>query len=320
MMNLFLKYFRIYIFAGLFLCLSLPLSGDDFAEARPRLVHTDELTVVFSRSELELDFRMSYMASEAQIFTAIYEGLFSYHPITMEPVPATVQRWELSEDRRQWTFIIRENARFQNGDPLRAEDFRSSWLSLLESGRDAPYSSLFDIIEGARDFRLGRTRAEDVGIQATGEKTLVVRLNSPAAFFPSMLCHHSFSPMHPSMIESGDWTVPISNGPFLIDSMDENEIVFIKNPHYWDARQVDLNRLTIRFAQNADEAAAMWNSGEARWIHGDVNFGALTDRSGIQVNAMFATFYFYIRSLRNPWDDFRLRRALALALPWDEIR
>ena len=110
--------------------------GPDFAEIRPRATVRDELTVVFSKFDFELDFRKSYFASEAQVFTAIYEGLFSYHPATMEPTPAAASRWEVSEDRRQWTFTIRNNARFWNGDPLRAEDFRASWLSLLEAGDD----------------------------------------------------------------------------------------------------------------------------------------------------------------------------------------
>jgi len=245
---------------------------NDYAEARPEVRQRDELVIAFSKGELELDFRKSYMASEAQIFTAIYEGLFSYNPLTMEPVLAAASRWETSEDKKQWTFTIRENARFQNGDPLRAEDFRAAWLSLLEPEKDSPYSSLFDIIAGARDYRLGKQGPEQVGISCPTEKTLVVRLNSPASFFPSMLCHHSFSPIHPSLVKQEVWKKPISNGPFYIEEIDDDHILLVKNNSYWDARQVDLNRLVIRFTSDGEEAAAMWNSGEARWIHGDVNY------------------------------------------------
>ena len=294
----------------------------DYAESRPRSRVKDELVVSFPGSEMELDSRKSYYASEAQLFTAIYEGLFTYHPLTMSPVPGVASKWETSEDKKQWTFTIRDNAKFQNGDPVRAEDFRAAWLSLLEPGKDAPYSSLFDIIEKARDYRLGNCKAEDVGISAPDDKTLVVRLNSPAAFFPSMLCHHCFSPIHPSMLNEENWEshLPICDGPFYIEEINDEHIVLLKNPNYWDARQVSLNKLTIKFARNGGEAASMWNAGEARWIHGDVTLDALTDRSGIQVNAMFATYYYYIRSARKPWDDFRLRRALTLVLPWDKIR
>jgi peptide/nickel transport system substrate-binding protein/oligopeptide transport system substrate-binding protein len=301
----------------------------DFAETRPPAQDRDELTVVFSRQDMELDFRKSYFASEAQVFTAIYEGLFSYHPFTLEPVAAAADRWELSEDKKQWTFNIRQNARFSNGDTVRAEDFRAAWLSLLEPGKDSPYSSLFDVIEGARDFRNGIiTDPAKVGIYATGLKTLVVKLNSPASFFPAMLCHHSFSPIHPSMLNknswspsgSANWTPPVSNGPFRIETMNYDGIVLLKDNQYWDRARVALNRINIKYIDTAEEATALWNSGGGRWIAGDVDLDTLTDRSGIQVNVMFATHYYYIRSENKPWNDYRIRRAMVLVLPWEEIR
>jgi peptide/nickel transport system substrate-binding protein/oligopeptide transport system substrate-binding protein len=295
----------------------------DYAETRPSPSVRDELTVLFSDGEVELDFRKSYLASEAQLFTALYEGLFTYHPLTMEPVLGAAERYELSEDKKVWTFTLRRNAKYWNGDTLTSEDFRAAWISLLDPSRDSPYSSLFDIIEGARDYRLGRiSDPAKVGVSCPDERTLVVRLNSPAAFFPSMLCHHSFSPIHPSLLNEAAWADkrPLSNGPFYIEEIDEDHIGFVKNENYWDASKVALKKIIVKFTEDGDEAAALWNSGEARWITGDVNIDALTDRSGIAVNAMFATHYYFIRSVAEPWNDHRIRRALSLVLPWDEIR
>jgi peptide/nickel transport system substrate-binding protein/oligopeptide transport system substrate-binding protein len=294
-----------------------------FAEVRPRPVIRDELTVVFYSEGPELDFRKSYVASEAQLFTAIYEGLYSYHPFTMEPLPALAENWDVSEDKKQWTFTIRKDAKFWNGDPVRAEDFKAAWLSLLDPKRESPYSSFFDIIEGAKEYRLGELKdPAKVGIEAPDEKKLLVKLNSPASFFPSMLCHHSFSPIHPSMLDNENWMAapPAGNGPFFISQITENSLVLEKNKHYWDAASVELNKLVFRYTQDENESTLFWNSGEARWISGGVNFDTLTDRSGIQVNALFATHYYFIRSARAPWNDHRLRKALSLAAPWTEIR
>ena len=281
-----------------------------------------ELTVVFSKddNEPEMDFRKSYLASEAQIYTALYEGLFSYDPDTLSPVLAAASAWKLSEDKKTWTFTIRQNARYRNGDTLRAEDFRAAWLSMLDPKEEAPYSSLFDIIEGAKDYRLGKnTDPTDVGIIAEGDKTLIVKLNSTAAFFPSMLCHHSWSPIHPSMLRNGNWSAPVSNGPFYITGQTEKTIVLTKNNYYWDAEKVALKEITIYFAEDGEEASAMWNSGESQWIAGSVDLETLSDGRGIVLNPMFATHYYYIRST-GPWKDYRLRRALSLALPWKEMR
>jgi peptide/nickel transport system substrate-binding protein/oligopeptide transport system substrate-binding protein len=305
-------------------------AGPPFAEVRPSARNRQELTVIFSGSSTpEFDFRKAYIASEAQLFTALYEGLFSYHPFSMEPVPALARSWDLSQDKKQWTFKIRENAKYWNGDPVKSGDFKAAWLSLLDPKRESPYSSLFDVIVNALEYRLGTiTDSRRVGIETPDDQTLVVKLNSPAAFFPAMLCHHSFSPIHPSMLDNGDWSAapPVSNGPFYITEsqpLAENDglvLVMAKNPHYWDAGKVALNKLTARFFDDSEDAAARWNSGEARWITGDIDYDSLTDRSGIQVNAIFATHYYFIRSARAPWSDHRLRAALSLSLPWEDIR
>jgi peptide/nickel transport system substrate-binding protein/oligopeptide transport system substrate-binding protein len=282
----------------------------------------DELAVVFSRGEIQLDFRASYLASEAQLYTALYEGLYSYDPRNMAPVRALASRAELSADKKRWTFTIRQGAKYQNGDPVRAGDFKASWISLLDPAKESPYSSLFDIIEGAEAYRLGRDPDPGkIGIQAVDDRTLVVHLNSPAAFFPSMLCHHSFSPIHPSMLNVEDWSkqLPVSNGPFYIERLAEDKAVFVKNRQYWDASHVALEKITIRFAE-AEEASGLWNSGESRWISGDVELDNLINRDGILINPMFATHYYFIRSALKPWNDYRVRRALSLVLPWEEIR
>jgi peptide/nickel transport system substrate-binding protein/oligopeptide transport system substrate-binding protein len=295
----------------------------DFAESRPQPLDREELTMAFSKDDVELDFRRSYLASEAQLYTALYEGLFSYHPLTLEPVPAAASAWEVSEDKKVWTFTIRETARYWNGDPLRAEDFRAAWLSLLDPQRQSPYSSLFDSIQGALDYRLGNTADPGaVGILIPEPGKLEVRLNNPVSFFPSMLCHHSFSPIHPDMLAVEDWSAfsPISNGPFYVVDHDEDRITLARNELYWDAARIALRRIKILYLEDGDDVSARWNSGEVRWVAGDVNLETLTDRSGIVVNPMFATHYYYIRSTAAPWTDARVRQALSLALPWDQIR
>jgi peptide/nickel transport system substrate-binding protein/oligopeptide transport system substrate-binding protein len=303
-------------------------SSPDTAETRPRQQDREQLTVVMSKGEVELDPRKSFIASEAQVFTALYEGLFSYHPLTMEPVPGAAEKWEVSEDKKTWTFTIRESARYWNGDTVKAEDFRSAWISLLDPKRESPYSSLFDVIRGAREYRTGAAAdPSGIGIKVEGNKTLIVSLTSPASFFPSMLCHHSFSPVHPSLVNNENWSGKslLSNGPFYLSKMESSgevpdRIVLLKNSHYWDSRRVSLNQIDLRYIEDPDEATAMWNSGEARWISGDLNLDTLTDRSGIVVNTLFATHYYFIRSAEKPWTDYRLRRALILALPWENMR
>jgi peptide/nickel transport system substrate-binding protein/oligopeptide transport system substrate-binding protein len=295
----------------------------EYQQKRPTVVDLDSLTMTMSGSDIELDFRKSYLASEAQFYTGLYEGLFSYHPLTMEPIPAAASRWSLSDDKKTWTFTIREYARYWNGDTVKAEDFRNAWLSQLEPGRNSPYSSLFDVIEGANDYRTGRSSDKSkVGIEAPNNNTLIVRLSSPASFFPNMLCHHSFSPIHPSMLNVDDWstTSPISNGPYYLLENKGKTKILSRNELYWGASYVTLKTIVVELTDDGDETSALWNSGGVQWISGEVNLETLTDSSDIVVNPMFATHYYFIRSVNKPWDDWRVRRALILALPWGSIR
>ncbi|MDR1231226.1 MAG: peptide ABC transporter substrate-binding protein [Spirochaetaceae bacterium] len=297
--------------------------GPAYAAERPATQNRDELTIACTLDNIELDFRKSYLAQEAQIYTGLYEGLFSYHPLTMEPVPAVAGNWRISDDRKTWTFTMRARARYWNGDAVRAEDFRTAWLSIIDPARNSPYSSLFDVIAGAKDYRLGKQKdPKTVGVETPDSRTLVVHLVSPASFFPSMLCHHSFSPVHPSMAGVADWSKspPVSNGPYRIAETDGDTMTLVLNENYWDAAEVSIKKLILINPKDGDDATAMWNSGQARWIADDMNLETLTDRSGIVVNPLFATHYYFVRSVKKPLDNQDVRRALALALPWEEIR
>ncbi len=283
----------------------------------------DELTLVLGTGGLELNPLKSFKADEAQLFTGLYEGLFSYDPFSLEPVPALVSRWELSEDKRTWTFTLKDKARYWNGDTVRASHLRDAWLAMMDPANNAAYSSLFDFIEGAKDYRLRKSNDKGkIGLRAPDSKTLVVTLAAPAAYFPRVLCHHSFSAVHPDMLRLDDWSKRpvLSNGPYYILEHQQDRLILGKNELYWDAAKVVLKRITVRFAADGTEAAALYDSGEAQWVAGDIDLDALKDRRGISVNPMFATHYYYIRSAVAPWNDRRVRRALALALPWEEIR
>jgi peptide/nickel transport system substrate-binding protein/oligopeptide transport system substrate-binding protein len=298
-------------------------NGPVYAVERPSPRNRSELTISCSLNDIELDFRKSYLAQEAQIYTGIYEGLFSYHPLTMEAEPAVAGGWKISDDRKTWTFTLRPGARYWNGDAVRADDFRTAWLSMIDPSRNSPYSSLFDVIKGAKDYRTGnRKDPQSVGIEAPDNRTLVVHLVSPTSFFPSMLCHHSFSPIHPSMTDVQNWSKspPVSNGPYRISEMGGETMTLVLNEKYWDADAVSIKKIILLSPKDGDDATAMWNSGQARWIADDMNLDTLTDRSGIVVNPLFATHYYFIRSLKKPLDNHDVRRALALALPWEEIR
>ncbi len=188
----------------------------------------DDNTFIMSVSppRINLDPLHTFTSTEAQVYTAIYEGLVTYHPFTLEPMPAVAEYWEISADRKTYRFRIRETARYWNGDQVEPDHFRQSWLALIDPENPGEYGSLLDIVKGARDFRLGKNEdPSSVAVRIPEANILEVELDKPAPHFLKILCHHSFSPLHPKMLELDDWTdldTVLGNGPFtIISSSDE---------------------------------------------------------------------------------------------------
>ena len=283
----------------------------------------DEFVVALTPSKLVLDPLHSYKTQELQIATAIYEGLVSYHPVSLKPVPGVAWRWEISDDGLSYRFHLRKNAQYSNGDQVTAQHFRDSWLRILKPGTQGEYSFLFDVIKGAAEYRSGKSAdTETVGIIAVDKSTLVVELLKPASHFLSILCHMSFMPVHPQYFERTNWdreTPLVGNGPFFLFQRAEDEIILEKNAYYWDQRNVHMDRFRILFIDDLKEITEGLNQGSIHWA-GNSDVGSLIDRELIQFYPLFGTSYLYFLADVTPWSDPRVRRGLVLLLPWDNIR
>ncbi len=283
----------------------------------------DELVIALMSTNINYDPAKAFTSLESQVYTAMYEGLFVYHPVTLAPLPGAAAEWEVSEDKKTYRFYLRENAFYSNGDPVRAQDFKDSWFSVLDPEADADFSTFFDIIKGAKEYRLGQISDPDlVGIRVISDLVLEVELEHPAAHFLKLLCHMSFVPIYPKYHNIDGWednSSIIGNGPYFIYKKDDSEIVFLKNNLYWDSANIEIDKIIIRFYDDRIKISEDINIGNVHWAM-DWDYGALEDTSNILPNPMFATSYFFFKCANPPWDDNRVRRALALLIPWDQIR
>ncbi len=262
-------------------------------------------------------------AHEMQIFTGIYEGLFSYHPESLEPQPAQAESFSKSPDGKTWTFVLREGLLWSDGSAVTAADYVESWLYLLNPVTKAEYAVFFDIVKGARDYRIGKSKKpESVGIKAINDRTLSVTLETPANYFTKMLCHSSFVPVHKSLRNKRTWLPSeiVSSGPYLLSSKDDDSIVLSKNKAYWDAKNVSIQTISVLFMDDDAKATEMFNSGEINWLTDLGNTDEISSPDTIHYAPMFATSYYIWNCARKPWNDGRVRKALALLVPWEEIR
>ncbi|MCX7788475.1 MAG: peptide ABC transporter substrate-binding protein [Spirochaetes bacterium] len=283
-----------------------------------------ELVVAFLPGQISLNPLNAFSATEAQVYTALYEGLVSYDPATLDPVPGSASSWEVSSDGKTYTFRIREEARFSNGDPVTAMDFRNSWLKFLHPDTKAEYSFLYDIIAGAKDYRTGKNSdPNSVQIRVLSEKRLQVVLDHPSTHFLKILCHHSFVPIHPSLLDQKDWnrlsSIP-GNGPYVLVEQKPDTWILKKNPRYWDAAKVPIETIRFLFVQDPLSVTRRFNDYEIHWVSGGMSLDHVLYKDTIIVNPMFATYYFFFSTREGPWRDARVRRALALLIPWEKVR
>jgi oligopeptide transport system substrate-binding protein len=276
---------------------------------------------------------------EGHVLRAIFEGLYVKHPRTLEPLPGVATSHELSADGRTYTFHLRDDARWSNGDPVTAHDFEYSWERLLDPESAAEYAYQLWYVKGARDYTLltesdPERRAEvwrdEVGIRAVDDRTLVVELESPTPYFIQLTTFYPLFPVNRRNIEEAEarwpetwrleWLRPdnlVTNGPFRVAERRINDrIRLVKNEHYWDADSVALDTIDVLAVENYATMLNMYLTGEVGWIDrvSTNQVHRLMEREDFNPIPYLGSYFFRVNLTRPPFDDLRVRRALALTI------
>jgi oligopeptide transport system substrate-binding protein len=158
-----------------------------------------------------------------RVSNALFEGLCRNNA-NGKPEPGTAERWDVSQDKKTYTFHLRPSAQWSNGDPVTASDFVLSWRRVLEPATAADYASQLYIIRGARAFNEGtNTDFKQVGVRAVDDRTLEVALENPTPYFTDLCAFPTLAPVHaPTLAKHGTaWIKPenvVVNGPYLLRS------------------------------------------------------------------------------------------------------
>ena len=226
--------------------LALGVSVLLFVFGYPRGVQPiDEHTIryVIEQEPSTLDPAKSTTSPEATVQLQLFDGLVRLNDES-EPEAALAKNWDISDDGREYTFHLRPNLKWSNGEPLTAYDFEYAWKRVLDPEVHADNAYMLYVLENGEAFNTGKAAAEDVGVKAIDEDTLVVTLENPTAYFLKLLASHSYYPVSKKAVEAHEnWAANaetiVSNGPYRLLSWKHNgEMDFIKNPNYWDAESV----------------------------------------------------------------------------------
>lgn len=243
-----------------------------------------------------------------------------------QPIPGMAERWETSEDGLTWTFYLRD-ATWSDGTPCTAHDFEFALRRILDSATIAEYASILYPILNAETCKKGDLPIDALGVRAIDAKTFEIRLEHPAPYLPGLLKHYTAFPVPRHVVEKhGDaWITPenvVTNGPFTLVKWWSNYMIQLKrNPRFFDAGNVKLEELFFYPTTDDDAAARRVMRGELAW---STSFpGKKADYyekelpGYVQIHPWMLLNYISLNTRRPPFNDPRVRKALALAVDRD---
>ena len=273
-----------------------------------------EFVIIDSAHRYNLNPFTATYTNDARVLIGLYEGLFSYNPLTLEPEPAIAESFKISRNKLTWTITLKENITFSNGEKITAYTFQNAWRRLLDPSLNAPFASLLDCIKGAEEYRTGKnTSFSSVGISAKDDRTLVIKLNGPTEHLAKLLCHHSFSAFLPDEPEA-------YSGAFVLEEMTQDNILLKRNAKYRAKDTVPLSSIRFILSDDREKNTYMFNTGKADWVTGPVDSNSVLDSSSLSVSPQFGTEYLFFKTGNGIFSDPDVRNALIYAAPVEELR
>ena len=184
-------------------------------------------------------------------------------------VPGLAKSWDKSADGLKWTFHLRDGIKWSNGDPITAQDFKNGWLRALNPQTASQYSYMLYPIKNAEKYNKKAVSAEKVGIKVINDKTLEVELEAPVPYFDSLVAFKTYMPLNQKFFDkTGDSyfteaNKTLSSGAYTMEKWTHgSEIVFKKNPNYWDAANVKVENIVYKIIPDNNSSLNAFNNKE----------------------------------------------------------
>lgn len=271
---------------------------------------------------------------EHHVIQTLFEGLVLKNPYTLEIEPGIAERWDISDDGRIYRFYLRSNAVWSNGDPITAEDFRWSWQRALMPALGNLYNYMLFPVVNAESFATGEIDDfSQVGVRVIDQYTLEVELNEPTPYILQLFDHYSTFPVHRATIEAfgsasdrlSQWARVdniVTSGAFELVEWGLNSHIRVeKRASYWDAEKVQLNAIVFYPTENLTTEERMFRDGQLHRTE-DISLDKIPvylrdDPELIEIAPYIGTYYYMVNTTRAPFDDVRVRKALAMTVDRD---
>jgi oligopeptide transport system substrate-binding protein len=269
------KHWLLLLTFGLLLSVLAACSGDESKEPAgtdTKEEETGEKVLNFLNPEAIPSMDPSLATDESSFIylAATMEGLYRLDEKT-RPTPGIATEHVVSADGLTWTFTLREDAKWSNGDPVTAHDFVYSWQRAVNPDTASEYGPYMmnGVIKNAAAISKGELAVEELGVKAEGDFTLVVQLENPTPYFETLTTFGTFLPLNKKFVEEkGDSFATssenlLANGPYTIANWSSTSDTWelVKNKDYWDTNTVKMDKLTFKVVKDPQTALDLYEEG-----------------------------------------------------------
>ncbi|GEM76364.1 ABC transporter substrate-binding protein [Vibrio sagamiensis] len=315
--------------SGLVVASTSPLTFAADVPAGTKLSEKQELVRGNGTEVATIDPHKSQGVPESHVIRDLLEGLVN-QDANGNTIPGVAESWETA-DNKTFTFHLRKDAKWSNGDPVTADDFVYSWQRAVDPATASPYSWYMEYtkMKNAKEIVAGKKDKSQLGVKALDAHTLVVELDSPVPYFIMMSGHTTMKPVHKATVEKfGDqWTKPehfVGNGAYSLDRWVVNErLVLKRNKQYWDNDKTVLEQVTYLPIENQVTEMNRFLSGEIDFTN-EVpleHFKRLKKEysESVSVVGNLCTYYYLFNTKKAPFDDARVRKAISYTIDRDIV-
>ncbi|MFC3884393.1 peptide ABC transporter substrate-binding protein [Bacillus songklensis] len=285
-----------------------------------------ELRVNIKTEPFSLHPGLANDSVSSNVLLQTFEGLTRINK-DGKPENAMAEDVQVSENGAKYTFKIRQDAKWSNGDPVTAKDFEYAWKWALDPAHESQYAYQLYYIKGAQAANEKKGSLDQVGIKVVDDKTLEVTLENPTPFFLELTAFYTYFPVNSKIAQANEkWYTNAgenytSNGPFkMVEWAHNNKIILEKNENYWDKDSVKLEKIDMAMVNENNTELSMYQNGELDWAGmptGQLPVEAIpqlqSDKT-LKIQPIAGVYWYKINTEAKPMDNLNLRKALAYAI------
>lgn len=285
-----------------------------------------ELNVSVGPEPETIDPAKNTAVDGATLINHAFEGLMKLDK-EGNVVEGQAAKYEVNEDETVYTFTLRDDAKWSDGQPVKAEDFVYSWQRLVDPKTAADYNYMIDMVKNANEIMAGEKDPKELGIKAVDEKTVEITLNNATPYFLEICAFPATVPVRSDIVDKNAdaWATTestyIGNGPYVLKTWEhQSKMTYVKNENYYDVDKLVPDTINFVLMEDQNTILSAFKNGEI--LFGDdlpsEEIEAMKD-NGLYIEPQLGNYFLCLNVKEEGLDNVKVRQALALALDRDYI-